>query len=101
VNIPKILLALLDKGFNVRLPTEKIKPIAIPVGIEPTMEVKGRTVDLALTVGHLKITEHMIWLGAEVALTIEPAAGGKVPTGAQAAEPDAKKAAPPQEKPAT
>jgi hypothetical protein len=100
VSVPKILLALLDKGFNVRLPTEKIKPIAIPVGIEPTMEVKGRTVDLALTVGHLKITEHMIWLGAEVAVTIEPGGGGKAPPGAKATEPAAKKAAPPQKKPA-
>lgn len=71
VNIPKILLALLDKGFNVRLPTEKIKPIAVPVGIQPTTEVKGRTVNLALKVGHLQITEHMIWLGANVAVEIE------------------------------
>ena len=94
VDIRKILLALLDKGFNVRLPTEKIKPIAVPVGIQPTMEVKGRTVNLALKVGHLKITEHMIWLGAEVAVAIEPEAGGKARPGPKAAKPAAKKAAP-------
>jgi hypothetical protein len=96
VNIPKILLALLDRGFNVRLPTEKIKPIAIPVGIQPTMVVKGRTVNLALKVGHLKITEHMIWLGANVAVTIDPAAGARTPAGAGVAKPAAKKTAPPQ-----
>jgi hypothetical protein len=100
VNIPKILLALLDKGFNVRLPTEKMKPIAVPVGIQPTMEVKGRTVDLALQVGHLKITEHMIWLGGEVAVNIQPEAGGKARSGPKAAKPAAKKAAPAPKKPA-
>ena len=94
VDIRKILLALLDKGFNVWLPTEKIKPIAIPVGIQPTMEVKGRTVNLALKVGHLKITEHMIWLGAEVAVAIEPKAGGKARSGPKTRKPAAKKAAP-------
>jgi hypothetical protein len=100
VNIPKILLALLDKGFNVRLPTEKIKPIAIPVGIQPTMEVKGRMVNLALKVGHLKITEHMIWLGGDVSVAIEPGPAGKTPSGTKAVKPAAEKAAPAQEKPA-
>jgi hypothetical protein len=71
VNIERILLGLLERGFNVRLPTEKIKPIAVPVGIQPTIEVKGRTVHLALRLGHLQITEHMIWLGANVAVDIE------------------------------
>ncbi len=94
VNIPKILLALLDKGFNVRLPTEKIKPIAIPVGIEPTMEVKGRTVNLALKVGHLKITEHMIWLGADVAVAIEPAARRQGPLWSQGREAGGEKGRP-------
>jgi hypothetical protein len=71
VNIGNILLGLLERGFNVRLPTEKIKPIAVPVGIQPTIDVKGRTVHLALDVGHLQITEHMIWLGANVGVKIE------------------------------
>jgi hypothetical protein len=39
-------------------------------------------------VGHLKITEHMIWLGANVAVAIEPVAGGKA-SGAKAAKPAA------------
>ena len=38
---PGIVQRLIDKGFNVRLPTEKIKPMAVPVGIEPTMEVRA------------------------------------------------------------
>jgi hypothetical protein len=66
VNVLKIVQGLIDRGFNVRLPTEKIKPMAIPVGIEPTMQVRGQPVELAIRVGELAITERMIWLGADV-----------------------------------
>ena len=50
VNVRGIVQKLVDKGFNVRLPTEKIKPMAVPVGIEPTMMVQrsaGRPLDQA------------------------------------------------------
>jgi len=68
VNIPGVLEGLIGKGFDVRLPTEKIKPMAVPVGIAPTMTVRGQPLTIAVKVGHLAITEHMIWLGADVAL---------------------------------
>jgi hypothetical protein len=68
VNIPGVLDGLIAKGFDVRLPTEKIKPMAIPVGIAPTMIVHGQPITLAVKVGDLAITEYMIWLGADVAL---------------------------------
>ena len=32
---------LVDKGFNVRLPTEKIKAMAVPVGIEPSAGMRA------------------------------------------------------------
>ena len=68
VNVLKIVQGLIDRGFNVRLPTEKIKPMAIPVGIEPTMQVRGKPVELAIKVGELAVTETMIWLGADVSV---------------------------------
>lgn len=70
VNIRGIVEKLVDKGFNVRLPTEKLKPMAVPVGIEPTMEVRGQPVALAIKVGDLAITEHVIWLGARVSVAV-------------------------------
>lgn len=73
VNVLKIVQGLIDRGFNVRLPTEKIKPMAIPVGIEPTMQVRGQTVELAIKVGQLAITEKMIWLGADVRMEMASA----------------------------
>jgi hypothetical protein len=68
VNIKGVLEGLLRKGFDVRLPTEKLEPMAIPVGIAPTMTVRDEPVRIEVKVGHLAITEHMIWLGADVAL---------------------------------
>jgi hypothetical protein len=68
VNVLKIVQGLIDRGFNVRLPTEKLKPMAIPVGIEPTMQVRGKPVELAIKLSELAITEKVIWLGADVRL---------------------------------
>jgi len=82
VNVLKIVQGLIDRGFNVRLPTEKIKPMAVPVGIEPTMQVKGRQVALGIKVGELAITSDMIWLGANVSVDVAPS---PVPSAAPAA----------------
>jgi len=68
VDIAGVLENLVGKGFDVRLPTEKIKAMAVPVGIAPTMSVRGEPLTLGVKVGSLAITEHMIWLGADVAL---------------------------------
>ena len=80
VNVRGIVQRLVDKGFNVRLPTEKLKPMAVPVGIEPTMEVHGRPVALGIKVGQLAITESVIWLGARVSVAVgDEAAAKKAP----------------------
>jgi len=73
VNVRKIVQGLIDRGFNVRLPTEKIKPMAVPVGIEPSMDVRGRRVELGIKLGELAITKDMIWLGAQVSVDVRPA----------------------------
>jgi hypothetical protein len=91
VNVRGILERLVNKGFNVRLPTEKIKPMAVPVGIEPTMEVRGQPVALGIKLGELAITEQMIWLGANVSVT----------TGAEAAATIATAKGPPGKAPAS
>ncbi len=77
VDILGLVKKIIDKGFNVRLPTEKIKPMAVPVGIEPTMEIRGQPVALGIKVGKLAITEHVIWLGADVSVAIGEGAVAK------------------------
>jgi hypothetical protein len=71
VDVRGILERIVEKGFNVKLPVHKIKPLAVPVGIEPTMTVRGQPVALAIKVGGLTITEHSFWLGAHVSIDAE------------------------------
>jgi hypothetical protein len=102
VNVMGILQKLIDKGFNVRLPTEKIKPLAVPVGIDPTMRVRGQPVALGIKVGELAITESTIWLGAHVSVAVgeEAVAKGKEEKAKEEKERAArKKAAAPGTKP--
>jgi hypothetical protein len=68
VDIKGVLEGLLAKGFNVKLPTHKIKPMAVPVGIAPTMTVNGEPARIDVKVSKLAITETMLWLGADVSV---------------------------------
>jgi hypothetical protein len=70
VDVLGLVRKIIDQGFDVRLPTEKIKPMAVPVGIEPTMVVRGEPVALEIRIGELAITEHVIWLGAHVSVVL-------------------------------
>jgi hypothetical protein len=74
IDVLESVRELIDRGFSVRLPTEKLKAAAIPVSIEPSMLVNGTLVALGIRVGELSVTEHAIWLGAHVSVEVgEPA----------------------------
>jgi len=75
VDVMGIVKRLIDRGVIVRIPTEKIRPFALPVGINPSMTVRGEKVAMAVKVSGLAITPQMIWLGAEVAVDIAKPAG--------------------------
>jgi hypothetical protein len=70
VNIRESLEGLFARGFNVRLPIERVKPMALPVGIAQTMAVHGTPVTMDVTDGNLTITDRMIWLGANATLLL-------------------------------
>jgi hypothetical protein len=101
VDIPQVIRENLGKGFSVKLPVEKLKPVAVPVGIQQQVEVGDRTLTLDVAVGGLAITEHSIWLGAHVRVgAAAPGAKGQAPPPAQApAKPTAKATAKPTAKP--
>jgi hypothetical protein len=73
VDVLQFVRRIVDNGFNVRLPTEKLKAMAVPVGIEPSVTVRGKVLTLGLRLGSLAITESAIWLGAEVEIRSAPA----------------------------
>lgn len=70
VDIMGAVNRLIARGFDVRVPTEKVTAMALPVGVEPTLLVRGEPVALGIRVGDLAITEHAIWLGAHVTVAI-------------------------------
>ncbi len=76
VDIMGLVKTTIDKGFDVRIPTDKLKAVDIPVGVEPTLEVRGKPVALAIRIGELTIGEQMIWLGADVSVAV---GGGAAP----------------------
>ncbi len=73
VNVMGHLQQLIDEGFAVRVPTERLRPLALPVGIYPSMIIRGQPVVLGIRVSNLAITEQMIWLGAEVGVALDRA----------------------------
>jgi hypothetical protein len=71
VDIMGAVKGLVDRGFMVRIPTERVRPVALPVAVEPTMMVRGQPLALGLRVDDLVITEHALWLGVHLAVTRE------------------------------
>lgn len=68
VDVMALVRGIVERGFSVRLPTERLRPVGLPVGLEPRLSVRGQPVALSVKVGALAITEQVIWLGADVAL---------------------------------
>jgi len=68
VNIPEGLEGLLARGFSVRLPIEKMRPMAVPIGFAQTVMVRRMPVQIGIKAGGLMITSDMIWRGADVTL---------------------------------
>lgn len=79
VDIPKVLENVLGKGFSVKLPVEKLKPMAVPIGIQEDLAVAGRSMTIGVVVGDLAITKQSIWLGANVKVGAAPPAANPKP----------------------
>ncbi len=78
VDVLAAVRAVVDRGFELRLPTERIRPMAVPVAVEPTVSVRGTPAALGIKVGGLAVTPHALWLGAFVSLQT-PAPSGRAP----------------------
>ena len=72
VDVLGAVRSMIDRGFNVRVPVERIKPMVLPVSVEPSIVVRGRRVKLDIAVGGVSITEHAIWMGANVRVPSKP-----------------------------
>jgi hypothetical protein len=67
----------IDRGFDVRVPLDRIKPVGFPVGVESDIDVRGRKISLNVTIGRLSIAEPMVWLGVDVSVAPQAAGTGR------------------------
>jgi hypothetical protein len=63
LDVRALVERIIRKGFDVKLPSGLVEPIALPAGVERTMELQGRTVTLDARPVGLTVTPRMIWYG--------------------------------------
>ena len=66
IDVVAKLQRLLSRGIRVRLPTEKIGAVAVPIVIDPTVQMGDRAVALGVKLARLVITPDALWLGGDV-----------------------------------
>jgi hypothetical protein len=69
VNVPNLLTNIVEtKGFNVKLPLDKIKPFAHPAGVNQSVALGAQTIALDAQTNTIRIDPDAIWYSASVAL---------------------------------
>jgi hypothetical protein len=67
VDVPRLLTSLAEeKGFSVKLPIDKIRPLLLPAGIRDSVSVSGRTLSIAAQTNSLRVDPDAIWFSARV-----------------------------------
>lgn len=82
VNVPNLLENLVqEKGFNVKLPLQKIKPFNFPASVSDTVKIENLAIALDAQTNTIRIDPDAIWYSASVAL--KTAAPGEDPPGSE------------------
>ncbi len=72
VDVPSLLKGLVEeKGFNVGLPVNKIKPFALPGGVSDTLMVGDRAILVSTKLNTIRIDEDAIWYGADLTVAAQ------------------------------
>ena len=87
VNVPGLLANLTEtKGFNVKLPVDKLKPVILPAGIRDSVQVGQRSLAIDAQTKSLRIDPDAIWYSAVVKLEGVNATSGSTPASADSAQ---------------
>jgi hypothetical protein len=69
VDVPNLLKGIVqEKGINVKLPVNKLKPFTLPAGVRDTVTVAGRHVAFDTRTNTLRIDHDAIWYSADVTM---------------------------------
>lgn len=66
VDILGAVMRLVEKGFDITLPVDKIPMLSLPIEIDTAMTVRGQSVPFGVDMRGVAVTERMVWLGADV-----------------------------------
>lgn len=70
VNVPNLLTNVVEKkGFNVKLPLDKIRPFILPAGVRDSTRVGEGTLSFATQTNTIRIDPDAVWYSASVVLT--------------------------------
>ena len=71
VDVPALLEGIVqEKGFNVRLPVNKIRPFAVPAGVRQSVTIGAKTLTFDTQTKTLRVDSDAIWYSADVALKL-------------------------------
>jgi len=80
VDVRKLLTGVVEeKGFNVKLPIDKLKPFALPAGVTDSVKVGDRVLAVATRTNTIRVDPDAIWYSASVAVDAELPAVGASP----------------------
>lgn len=69
VDVPKLLANIVEeKGFNVRLPVDKLKPFMLPAGVSDSVKVGDSILLVDAKTNLIRINPDAVWYGASVSL---------------------------------
>lgn len=72
VDVPKLLEGIVqEKGFNVRLPVDKIRPFVVPAGVRDSLTLGDKTLAFDTRTNTLRIDPDAVWYSADVALKLK------------------------------
>jgi hypothetical protein len=71
VNVPSLLEGIVqDKGFNVKLPVNRIRPFVLPAGVQDSVAVGGKLFTFDTRTKSLRIDSDAVWYSADVAVKL-------------------------------
>jgi len=69
VDVPKLLEGIVqEKGINVKLPVDKLKPFVLPAGVRDSVTVGEKVLTFVTRTNTLRIDPDAVWYSADVAV---------------------------------
>ncbi len=72
-NVPEKVRAVVQRGFAVKLPRKLFPELRLPVELEQSVDLEGRSIHLQVSPTGLSLTPKRLWYGANVRLADVPA----------------------------